>query len=129
MPCATAPLPEPHPTSMFLRESGLDFDREGRKSTLPELIEMGGLFPLSKIADRLPFPVSTLRGWARRGPFAPCFTQVRTGVGAKAILILVNVRNFSDRFDALAEQALEEDLRQEAELIALLLGKAGQMAV
>lgn len=129
MPCATAPLPEPHPTAMFLREPGLDFDREGSTSTLHELIEMGGLFPLSKIADRLPFPVRTLRGWARRGPFAPCFTHVRTEVGAKAILILVNVRTFSDRFEKLAEQAIEEELRQEAERVALFLGKAGQMAV
>ena len=128
MPSASAPLPEPNPTSILLRESGLDFDREGGKSTLHELIQLGGLFPLAKVADRLPFPLSTLREWARREPFAPCFTHVRTGVGAKAILILVDLGHFSDRIDALAQESREDDLRLEAAFFGMLLGKPGHVS-
>ena len=88
---------------------------------------MGGSFPLSKVVDRLPIPASTLRDWASRGPFAPCFTHVRTGNGSKAILILVDLSHLSDRFDALVQQAREDDLRREATLFGMILGKLGQV--
>ena len=59
-----------------LRRQGLDFDQVGHRSTLGEMIQMDGYFPIEGIDDRLPFRVRTLRKWARNGPFTACFMRV-----------------------------------------------------
>jgi hypothetical protein len=73
---------------------------------------MEGLFPLSKVADRLPFQMHELYRWAKKGPFASCFEHVRSENGGKAIRIRVNLAQFSERFQDLIRQGQEEDSRR-----------------
>lgn len=86
------------------RVPGVDFDQEGRKSTLMELCKLEGLFPLAKVTDRLPFQESELLEFARKGPFVPCFEQVRSGRGGKIIGLLVNITQFVESFEQLANR-------------------------
>ena len=92
--------------------SGVHFDQEGRQTPLKELLQMEGVFPLSQVAGRLPFQMSELYRWARKGPFASCFEHVRSENGGKAVRIRVNLAQFSERFAELIQQGREEDSRK-----------------
>jgi len=46
------------------RKAGVDFDR-GCKSTLDQLLEIGGYFPLSKVQGRLPLSRNSMYQWSR----------------------------------------------------------------
>jgi hypothetical protein len=86
----------------------LDFDQGGHRSTLGEMIQMDGYFPIDEIEDRLPFRARTLRKWARKGPFTSCFMRVHIGPCGNSVL-LVHLNLFAARFEELAEKAREED--------------------
>ena len=90
---------------------GVDFDQQGRQTPLKELLQMEGIFPLSQVAGRLPFQMSELYRWARKGPFASCFEHVRSENGGKAVRIRVNLAQFSERFAELIQQGRDEDSR------------------
>lgn len=119
----------PGSTGAWTREPGVDFDLDGTKSALGELINLGGLFPLARIADRLPFSESTLRRWARKGPFADCFVLKRSQSGEKPDVLLVHLDFLEERFQSLARQAEEEDKRREVAEIASFCAIAGCLAV
>ena len=87
------------------RMPGVDFDRDGRKSTLLELCMLEGLFPLAKVTDRLPFQESELLKFAKKGPFVSCFEPVQAGSGGKTNGLLVNITRFVERFEELASLA------------------------
>jgi hypothetical protein len=119
----------PVPEKAILRRPGVDFDLEGSRSTLMELFQIGGLFPLARIADRLPFSASTLKRLARNGPFATCFMHTHGGRSGDSTPTLVDLDLFSDRFDGLAQFAFDEDLRLHVATLAEILHEVGQMAV
>lgn len=110
------------------RKQGVDFDVDGRKSTLQELLQLGGFFPIAKISDRLPFALSTLRAWARKGPFTDCFVQSHAVTGCEPTATLINLDRFDGRFQALAQQASEEDEQRYLAEIRSFLGRAGNLA-
>ena len=116
---------DPVPEKPILRSPGVDFDLEGSRSTLMELFQIGGLFPLARIADRLPFSASTLKRLARKGPFASCFMHT----SGDPTPTLVDLDLFSDRFDGLAQLALDEDRRHHVATLAQFLNEVGQLAV
>ena len=75
------------------RKQGADFDLDGR-STLADLLALGGYFPLSKVEDRLPFSRNRLQQWAHGscgGELASCFIPVRARGRRRAITILVDL--------------------------------------
>lgn len=120
---------EPASEKASIRNPGVDFDREGSKSTLTEMFQLGGLFPLARIADRLPFSERTLRQWARKGPFTDCFVLPRAGSSEESTPTLIHLAFIEERFQALAQQALEEDEKRELAEIASYLGETGYLAV
>ncbi len=78
------PLKSPAVMALW-RKAGVDFDR-GAKSTLAQLLELGGYFPLSKVKDRLPMSRNTLHQWARENgdlqlTAASCRSGPREGEG------------------------------------------------
>lgn len=96
MPVAElAPTPTTKRGSVLVlwRKPGVDFDLEGKsKSTLQELIALGGFFALAKVQDRIPYPISTLNRMAREGQssaFGKCFKKVQGD--EKALVILVDI--------------------------------------
>lgn len=91
------------PCPVGWRKSGVDFDREGKKSTLQELLQLGGYFPLSRIDDRLPFPVATVRRWSRSKEFASCIVPVHIDVNEPPILTLIDLNRLDDCLRAIAE--------------------------
>ena len=108
----------------MLRQAGVDFDLAGSRSTLTEMIQLGGLFPLSRIVDRLPFAVRSLRRWARNGPFADCFMPTHGGSTGDATPTLIHLDRLSERFEALAQQTQEDDERAFLAEVAACLDKA-----
>jgi len=89
-----------------IRLSGVDFDQDGRKSTLEELLQLGGLFPLARIKDRLPFPARTVRNWGkgRTRELAPCIVRVCAAEGGRAHVILIHL----DALSHLMEEVVED---------------------
>jgi len=85
------------------RRSGVDFDQEGRKSTLQELFQLGGFFPLTKIDDRLPFPLATVRRWGRSKEFASCIVRVHIDINDPPILTLIDLNRLDDCLKAMAD--------------------------
>ena len=84
------------------RKPGVDFDR-GRKSTLAELLAIGGFFPLSKVEDRIPLCRSRLKQWAREGAegeFASCVRPIRAEGRGRAIMILVDLVRLNELLSA-----------------------------
>jgi len=79
-------------SSNHWRLPGVDFDLDGRESTLKELLRMGGFFPLVAIKDRLPFSEKTIRRWAETRPDAlsACVVPIM-GKRGKRILTLVHL--------------------------------------
>lgn len=75
------------------RKAGVDFDR-GAKSTLAQLLELGGYFPLSKVKDRLPMSRNTLHQWSRGNgdlELTSCFVPIRAKGKGRALTILVDL--------------------------------------
>jgi hypothetical protein len=112
-----------------IRKPGVDFDLEGSKSTLTEMLQLGGLFPLARVADRLPFSEKTLRRWARKGPFTDCFVLSSAGSSEEFTPILIHLNFIEERFQALAQQAREEDEKRYLAEVASFLCEAGNLAV
>ncbi len=92
-----------------IRLPGVHFDLEGTKTPFLQLVEMGGLFPIERIADRLPFPATTLRKLAQMEPFADCFVSDQGG----DLPTLIHLDLFGMRFDAMAQRTMEQDRREE----------------
>lgn len=113
----------------MLRQAGVDFDLVDSRSTLTEMIQLGGLFPISRIVDRLPYTVGALRRLARNGPFSDCFMPAHTGNNGDATPALIHLDRFSERFQALAQQAREDDERAFLAEIAACLDKPGIPAI
>lgn len=113
MPSFEQTIPSSDSLNASVRIVGQDFDQEGRRTTLGELIALGGYFPLAKVVDRLPFPSSTLHKWAKDSPFAPAFIDVWTREGGRK-RILVDIKRMSEIFDALVQQGQEADARMAA---------------
>jgi hypothetical protein len=92
---------EPNPSSIdscnHWRLPGVDFDLDGRESTLKELLGIGGFFPLATIKDRLPFSEQTIRRWAetKRDALSESIVPVRGRMG-KCILILVHLNRLDE---------------------------------
>lgn len=93
------------------RVSGLDFDQEGGKSTLDELLQLEGVVLLAEVADRLPFDEDELMEFATGGVFTSCFEQVQAGRARTTSDFLVNVSLFAKRFEELIQPATREDLK------------------
>ena len=97
------PKPNPSPIALELwRKPGVDFDR-GRKSTLAELLAIGGFFPLSKVEDRIPLCRSRLKQWAREGAegeFASCVKAIRADGRGRAMMILVDLVRLNELLSA-----------------------------
>lgn len=84
------------------RKAGVDFDC-GSKSTLAQLLDLGGYFPLSKVEDRLPISRNTLHQWSRgNGDLAltSCFVPIRAKGKGRAITILVDLVRLNDQLAA-----------------------------
>ena len=95
--------PSREPAVMELwRKPGVDFDR-GSKSSLAELLQLGGYFPLSKVEDRLPFSRNSLQQWARgngEGELPSCFIPIRARGQGRAITVLVDLVRLNDLLSA-----------------------------
>lgn len=95
-----------HPTAMQLwRKAGVDFDR-GCKSSLAELLELGGYFPLCKVEDRLPLSRNSLQQWTRGlgdDEFVRCFVPIRAKGRTRAMTILVDLVRLNDLLTALVK--------------------------
>ncbi len=75
------------------RKAGVDFDR-GCKSSLAELLVIGGYFPLCKVEDRLPMSHHSLYQWSRGAggeELFSCFVPIRAKGKNRAITILVDL--------------------------------------
>jgi hypothetical protein len=94
---------EKSPAVMQLwRKAGVDFDC-GAKSTLPQLLELGGFFPLSKVRDRLPISRNCLYQLSRGqgdDELTRCVVPIRVKGKGRAITILVDVVRLNDLLSA-----------------------------
>jgi hypothetical protein len=84
------------------RKAGVDFDR-GTKSTLAQLLELGGYFPLSKVKDRLPISRHCLYQLSRGhgdDELASCVVPIRVNGQGRAITILVDLVRLNDLLSA-----------------------------
>jgi hypothetical protein len=84
------------------RKAGVDFDC-GCKSSLAQLLELGGYFPLCKVEGRLPLSRNTLHQWSRGqggDEFASCFMPIRAKVRGRAMTILVDLVRLNDLLSA-----------------------------
>ena len=89
-------------TMQFWRKAGVDFDC-GIKSTLTQLLELGGFFPLSKVQDRLPISRNCLYQLSRgQGDeeLTRCVVPIRVKGKGRAITILVDVVRLNDLLSA-----------------------------
>jgi len=96
--------PAKQPTVMQLwRKAGVDFDC-GCKSSLAQLLELGGYFPLSKVEDRLPLSRNSLHQWSRGlggAEFVSCFMPIRAKGRVRAMTILVDLVRLNDLLSTL----------------------------
>ena len=84
------------------RKAGVDFDCGG-KSTLAQLLELGGFFPLSKVRDRLPISRHCLYQLSRGqgdDELTRCVVPIRVKGQGRAITILVDVVRLNDLLSA-----------------------------
>ena len=93
----------PEAKKLIWHRPGHEFDQGGRRTTLQEMIDLGGFFPLAYVADRSPFPMSTLRTWAKKGPYISCFEVVRKELGGRTTLVLVDLQRLARTIDAQAQ--------------------------
>jgi hypothetical protein len=84
------------------RKPGVDFDLDGKKSSLAELLRIGGYFPLSRIQDRLPFGKSALTRWSKaiEGEIATCFIPICEEGNGRAMTTLVELNRLNDLMNA-----------------------------
>ena len=84
------------------RRAGVDFDC-GAKSTLDQLLKIGGFFPLCKVRDRLPISRSCLYQLSRGqgdAELTRCVVPIRVKGKGRAITILVDVVRLNDLLSA-----------------------------
>lgn len=84
------------------RRAGVDFDC-GTKSTLGQILELGGFFLLSKVKDRLPMSRNTLHQWSRGNgdlELTSCFLPIRAKGKGRALTILVDLVRLNDHLSA-----------------------------
>jgi hypothetical protein len=84
------------------RKAGVDFDC-GVKSTLTQLLELGGFFPLAKVRDRLPISRNCLYQLSRGqgdAELTRCVVPIRVSGKGRAITILVDVVRLNDLLSA-----------------------------
>ena len=84
------------------RKAGVDFDCGG-KSTLAQLLELGGFFPLSKVRDRLPISRHCLYQLSRGqgdDELTRCVVPIRVKGQGRAITILVDVVRINELLSA-----------------------------
>ena len=84
------------------RKAGVDFDC-GCKSSLAQLLELGGYFPLCKVEDRLPLSRNSMHQWSRGqagDEFASCFMPIRAKGRVRAMTILVDLVRLNDLLSA-----------------------------
>ena len=80
----------------LLRQRGKDFDVGRHVSSVKELIEMGGLFPLKDIQGRLTIPIYRLRKMQRGdGEFALCFKRPFAD-GKRKGIVYVDIRKLEN---------------------------------
>ena len=95
--------PGKQPTFIQLwRKAGVDFDC-GCKSSLAQLLDLGGYFPLSKVEDRLPLSRNSLHQWSRGlggDEFVSCFMPIRAKGRVRAMTILVDLVRLNDLLSA-----------------------------
>jgi len=77
-----------------VRKKGTDFDKGGEDS-LDRLIQIGGIYQLKDIIDRLPFNKCTIKNWVyqEEGRFRECFHLVP--VGAVRSMKLIDLTAFN----------------------------------
>jgi len=104
-----------HPTIMQLwRKAGVDFDC-GCKSSLAQLLELGGYFPLCKVEDRLPLSRNSLQQWTRGlgdDEFVRCFVPIRAKGRTRAMTILVDLVRLNDLLTALVKGRIADPSEQ-----------------
>jgi hypothetical protein len=97
------PNTEPSQAVMQLwRKAGVDFDC-GAKSTLGQLLELGGYFPLSKVRDRLPISRNCLYQLSRGHgdeDLTRCVVPIRVNGKGRATTILVDVVRLNELLSA-----------------------------
>ena len=90
------------------RKAGVDFDCDS-KSSLAQLLELGGYFPLCKVEDRLPLSRNSLHQWARGlggEEFASCFVPIRAKGRIRAMTILVDLVRLNGLLTALVQDRI-----------------------
>lgn len=105
MQCASAPFPELNPMSTLVRESGLDFDQNGQKSSLQELLRLGGLFPLARIQDRLPYSRNMLRTMAKGWKGESGEWLVNAPMNGQRRTTLIHLDRFAEAFGTITKAA------------------------
>jgi hypothetical protein len=87
------------------RKPKVHFDLDGEKSTLAELLKIGGYFPLAQIADRLPIPRATLLRWSRKkGEMSQCFVPIKEAGAERTMVTLVELNRLSTLINAKKER-------------------------
>ena len=92
----------PPPVMQLWRKPGVDFDC-GARSTLAQLLELGGFFPLSKVQDRLPISRNCLYQLSRGhgdAELTRCVIPIRVKGKGRAITILVDVVRLNELLSA-----------------------------
>jgi hypothetical protein len=93
---------EPDNIMQRWRKAGVDFDC-GSKSTLAQLLEIGGYFPLAKVRDRLPVSRNCLYQLSRGhgdDELTQCVRAIRVKERGRAIAILVDVVRLNELISA-----------------------------
>ena len=111
MPSFLTPEANALPAPGLLRRPKVDFDQNGRKSTLQELLRLGGLFPLARIQDRLPFSRYTLGAMAKAWMGEPTEWLVCAQAQGRRTIVMIHLDRFSDALDAHVEPVTASDLR------------------
>ena len=96
------------------RKAGVDFDH-GCKSSLAQLLELGGYFPLCKVEDRLPLSRNSLHQWARGlgdEAFVSCFVPIRAKGRIRAMTILVDLVRLNGLLAALVQDRIADQTQE-----------------
>ena len=110
MPSTINLEPKPMPGSGPVRLPKVDFDQNGQKSSLHELLHLGGLFPLARIQDRLPFSRYRLGAMAKAWKGEPSEWLVCDQAKGRRMITLIHLDRFFDAFDAHLEAVTPSDL-------------------
>lgn len=107
MPSPLGPEAAVHPASALLRRPKVDFDQNGQKSTMQELLCLGGFFPLARIQDRLPFSKYTLFAMAEAWKGEPSEWLVCAQAKGRRTIVMIHLDKFSEALYAQVEGELE----------------------